>query len=183
MCLKVNWQKKICTVIGSCYSFTCRDLVSILAPMILILKQICTTAKTLLLLDRGFYHFSFLLNSSLSKLTLLQGSKLGLRLKLRSSPINTMLETNSLNWAQVVITLQSSLWSRFVSVKLGSTLHPLYPVVLPPPVVADLYRRRWRIEEAFPHSQTAIGFELFVDRFNQRCEVAGLGYLVILRPG
>jgi len=51
------------------------------------------------------------------------------------------------------------------------------PQQLPPFVVADLYRRRWRIEEAL-HSKTFAGTQLSVDRFHQWSQVADLGDLL-----
>jgi len=45
-------------------------------------------------------------------------------------------------------------------------------------VVSDLYRRRWRIEEAFNTGLAVAGFELFMDGFNQWCEIPCLnGYV------
>ena len=43
---------------------------------------------------------------------------------------------------------------RLIEIKVGKTNYSyitsvLHPQILPPYVVADLYRRRWRIEEAF----------------------------------
>jgi Transposase DDE domain len=53
---------------------------------------------------------------------------------------------------------------RLIEVRSGNTWHSyltsvLDPQILPPYVVADLYRRRWRIEEAFN--------TVFTDRENQ----------------
>jgi len=92
--------------------------IPILAPMILIIKAdlLKLTAKTLLLTDRGFYHFSFFAQLITSKLTLLQGSKLGLRLKLWSSPINK-LETNSLTGHRST----SNPHLRLVEIRIGKT--------------------------------------------------------------
>jgi len=65
---------------------------------------------------------------------------------------------------------------RLVEIRFGKTWYSIYysvlePVVLPPYVVADLYRRRWRIEEAFNTGLAVAGFELFMDGFNQWCEI------------
>ncbi|NEO19764.1 MAG: transposase [Moorea sp. SIO1F2] len=54
------------------------------------------------------------------------------------------------------------------------------PEVLPPYLVADLYARRWRIEETFITRITLIGFELLVDWFCQWYSITIVGYLVIL---
>ncbi|NEO64326.1 MAG: transposase [Moorea sp. SIO4G2] len=70
-------------------------------------------------------------------------------------------------------------------VKHGSTWYRyltsvIDPEVLPPYVVADLYARRWRIEETFLTRITLIGFELLVDWFCQWYSITIVGYLVIL---
>lgn len=51
---------------------------------------------------------------------------------------------------------------RLVEIRLGKTWYSyitsvLDPTVLPPYVVADLYRRRWRIEEAFNTVKRLLG--------------------------
>ncbi|NEN96549.1 MAG: transposase [Moorea sp. SIO3I7] len=70
-------------------------------------------------------------------------------------------------------------------VKHGSTWYRyltsvIEPEVLPPYLVADLYARRWRIEETFLTRITLIGFELLVDWFCQWYSITIVGYLVIL---
>ncbi len=42
----------------------------------------------------------------------------------------------------------------------------LEPEILPPYVVADLYRKRWRIEQAFNTVKRLRLFKLFMDWFN-----------------
>lgn len=51
---------------------------------------------------------------------------------------------------------------RLIEVRSGNTWHSyltsvLDPTLLLPYVVADLYRRRWRIEEAFDHVKSLLG--------------------------
>lgn len=118
--------------------------------------------QNLLILDRGFYDFTFfaqLIN---------QGCHLITRLK-----ANTTIETvRSLTKTETVcdrlIRLGSGqqgtpiLTMRLIEVRVGSTWQRyvtsvLDPQVLPPLVVADLYRRRWRIEDAFHTAKRLLG--------------------------
>ncbi len=51
---------------------------------------------------------------------------------------------------------------RLIEIKIGKTSYSyitsvLDPIILPPYVVADLYRRRWRIEEAFHTVKRLLG--------------------------
>ena len=61
------------------------------------------------------------------------------------------------------------------------------PERLPPYVIAALYRRRWRIEEAFNTVKRETGIIIPLDWFNQWGAVADLGYLAVFcsisRPG
>ena len=110
--------------------------------------------KTLLLLDRGFYHFFFwqqLIEAEIDFITRLKkGASLqvekvfsdsyGLRdrlIKLGSGKNNTPILT-----LRLVEIRSKNTWHSYVTSVLD-------PTILPPYVVADLYRRRWRIEEAF----------------------------------
>lgn len=111
-------------------------------------------AKTLLLLDRGFYHFSFwqqLLEQEVHFIT---------RLKKGAAIQVEQVLTQSFALRDRVIRLGSGtkktpyITVRLIEVYAEKTWHSyltsvLDPTVLPPYVVADLYRRRWRIEEAF----------------------------------
>ena len=110
--------------------------------------------KTLLLLDRGFYHFHFfqqLINQQVHFIT---------RLKARASIQELHIFTSNNSVKDKLIKLGTGrggapiLTLRLVEIKVGKTSYSyltsvLDPVLLPPYVVADLYRRRWRIEEAF----------------------------------
>lgn len=110
--------------------------------------------KTLLLLDRGFYHFQFW--HQLRE----QGVDLITRLKKRASIQVEEVFTNSYGLRDRRVRLGSGTkttpfitW-RLIEVRSGNTWHSyltsvLDPTLLPPYVVADLYRRRWRIEDAF----------------------------------
>ena len=112
------------------------------------------TENTLLLLDRGFYHFNFWLQLIENKVEFITRIKKGAAIKveqvftdgygLRDRKIRLGSGTNKTPF----ITL------RLVEVRSGKTWHSyltsvLDPHVLPPYVVADLYRRRWRIELRF----------------------------------
>jgi Transposase DDE domain len=112
------------------------------------------TAKTLLILDRGFYDFQFFLN-----------------LKAQSTDFITRIKSNAAYQVEQVLTQTFSIRDCLVSFKTSHPDQPLLhlrlvevrqgqvwygyltsvldPGVLPPAVVADLYRRRWRVEEAF----------------------------------
>ncbi len=112
------------------------------------------TAKTLLLLDRGFYHFQFwqqLIEAKVHFIT---------RLKKRASMVVEQVFTDSYGIRDRLIRFGSGskgtpiLTLRLVEIRQGKTRHSyltsvLDPEILPPYIVADLYRRRWRIEEAF----------------------------------
>lgn len=111
-------------------------------------------AKTLLILDRGFYDFNFFAALIEQEVAFITRSKsnafwIGHRLlsqtgKVRDQIIFLGTGTN----AQPVLKL------RLVEIRFGQVWYQyltsvLDPMILPPFVVADLYRRRWRIEEAF----------------------------------
>ena len=110
--------------------------------------------KTWLLLDRGFYRFSFWLK-------LIEGDiHLIIRLKKGASIQVEQVFTNSyaLRYRRIrlgsVTAKTPFITLRLIEVRSGNTGHSyltsvLSPHVLPPYVVADLYRRRWQIEEAF----------------------------------
>lgn len=120
------------------------------------------TENTLLLLDRGFYHFNFWLKLIDKKVDFITRIKKGAAIKveqvftdsygLRDRKIRLGSGTNKTPF----ITL------RLIEVRSGKTWHSyltsvLDPHVLPPYVVADLYRRRWRIEDAFNTVKRLLG--------------------------
>ena len=110
--------------------------------------------KTLVLLDRGFYHFRFwhqLREKGVDFIT---------RLKKRASIQVEEVFIDNYGLRDRRVRLGSGtkktpfITLRLIEVRSGKTWHSyltsvLDPRVLPPYVVADLYRRRWRIEEAF----------------------------------
>ena len=112
------------------------------------------TAQTLLLLDRGFYHFQFWQQLIEQKIYFIT------RLKKRASIQVEQVFTDSYGLRDRLIRLGSGtkktpfVTLRLIEVRSGKIWHSyltsvLDPTILPPYVVADLYRRRWRIEEAF----------------------------------
>jgi hypothetical protein len=112
------------------------------------------TAKTLILLDRGFYHFQFLqqlINQQVHFITRIKAKASIKYLKIFSydySIRDRLIQLGTGRGGAPVLTL------RLIEIKVGKTWYSyitsvLDPIILPPYVVADLYRRRWRIEEAF----------------------------------
>jgi hypothetical protein len=112
------------------------------------------TANTLLLLDRAFYHFNFWLQLIEHRVDFITRLKKGASLQVEQ------VFTNSYALRDRRVRLGSGtkrtpfITLRLIEVRSGNTWHSyltsvLDPTRLPPYVVADLYRRRWRIEDAF----------------------------------
>ena len=112
------------------------------------------TESTLILLDRGFYHFQFLqqlINQEVHFITRLKAKASIKYLKIFSydhSLKDRLIQLGTGRGGAPVLTL------RLIELKVGKTCYSyitsvLDPQILPPYVVADLYRRRWRVEEAF----------------------------------
>ena len=112
------------------------------------------TENTLLLLDRGFYHFNFWHQLIEKKVDFITRIKKGAAIKVEQ------IFTDSYRLRDRKIRLGSGtkktpfITLRLIEVRSGKTWHSyltsvLDPNVLPAYVVADLYRRRWRIEDAF----------------------------------
>lgn len=121
-----------------------------------------TPANTLLLLDRGFYHFRFWLQ------LMDQGVHLITRLKKGAAIEVKHVFTQSYGLRDRLIRLGSGtkktpfVTLRLIEVRSGKTWHSyltsvLEPEVLPPYVVADLYRKRWRIEDTFNTVKRLLG--------------------------
>lgn len=120
------------------------------------------TAKTLILLDRGFYHFLFLqqlINQEVHFITRLKAKASIKVLKIFSydhSVKDQLIKLGTGRGGTPILTL------RLIEIKVGKTSYSyitsvLDPHILPPYVVADLYRRRWRIEEAFYSVKRLLG--------------------------
>jgi hypothetical protein len=110
--------------------------------------------KTLLLLDRGFYDFQFWANLLAKDAHFITRLKSNTKIEfVRSLTVNDALQDRLVR----VGTGQKGtpvLLLRMVEVRVEQRWHRyltsvLDPVILPPFVVADLYSRRWRIEDAF----------------------------------
>jgi len=110
--------------------------------------------KTLLLLDRGFYDFKFF------AALVSQGVAFITRLKSNSKIEVVKVLTSTDTVKDLIVILGSGqngspkIKVRLVEIRFGRVWYRyitsvLDPTLLPPFVVADLYRRRWRIEEAF----------------------------------
>lgn len=112
------------------------------------------SSKTLLLLDRGFYHFQFwqeLIDKGIHFIT---------RVKVNAKIQYEQVFTNSFTLRDRLVKIGSGakntpiITLRLIEVKVGKSWHTyltsiLDPEVLPPYVVIDLYGKRWRIEDAF----------------------------------
>ncbi len=120
------------------------------------------TAKTLILLDRGFYHFQFLqqlINQEVHFITRLKAKASIKYLKIFSYDHllkDRLIQLGTVRRGAPVLTL------RLIEIKIGKTSYSyitsvLDPAILPPYVVADLYRKRWRIEEAFYSVKRLLG--------------------------
>ena len=112
------------------------------------------TANTLLLLDRGFYHFQFWKTLVENKVDFITRIKKGASFQIKE------VFSNSYGLRDRLIILGSGqnntpiLTLRLVEIRSKNQWHSyltsvIDPQILPPYVVADLYRRRWRIEQAF----------------------------------
>jgi hypothetical protein len=119
-------------------------------------------SKPLLLFDRGFYDFRFFAQ------VLETGAHFITRLKSNASFRVEQVLSHTTEVIDSLIVLgggpngQPRLHLRLVQVKVGRAWYGyltsvLDPTVLPPYVVADLYRRRWRIEEAFHTVKRLLG--------------------------
>jgi hypothetical protein len=120
------------------------------------------TANTLLLLDRGFYHFSFWLKLIEHKVDFITRLKKGASIQIEQ----VFTDSYALRDRRVRLGAGTKktpfITLRLIEVRSGKTWHSyltsvLDPTILPPYVVADLYRRRWRIEEAFNTVKRLLG--------------------------
>ena len=111
-------------------------------------------AKTLLVMDRGVYHFEFwsqLIERNVDFICRLQA-------KASYQVEQVLSDLPHLKDQQILLGVKRKsapqVRVRLIQLRFGSTWDSdltsvLDPHSLPPFVVADLYRRRWRIEEAF----------------------------------
>lgn len=111
-------------------------------------------AKTLLIVDRGFYDFEFfaaLMEQEVAFITRPKSNAFWIGHQLLSS---TQTLKDQIIFLGTGTQGQPVLKLRLIEVRFGRVWYQyltsvLDPTLLPPVVVADLYRRRWRIEEAF----------------------------------
>lgn len=109
-------------------------------------------AGTLWIFDRGFYDFTFfdaLIDQGVAWITRLKSNAV---FRVEQVLLQTTDVRDRLILLGGVSPCQHPL--RLIEVRFGHTWYRyltsvLDPAVLPAPVLADLYRRRWRIEEAF----------------------------------
>ena len=118
--------------------------------------------QTLMLLDRGFYHYQFwqqLIDRNVYVIT---------RLNNKASFTVEQVFTNSYSIRDRIVKMGAGnktvpcITMRLVEIKVGKAWYSyltsvLDPLILPPYVVADLYSRRWRIEEAFNTVKRLLG--------------------------
>jgi hypothetical protein len=112
------------------------------------------SSQTLLLLDRGFYHFQFW------QTLIEQGIHFITRIKINAVIEYQQVFTNSYSLRDRLVKIGSGtkktpiVTLRLIEVKVGKVWRSyltsvLDPEELPPYVVIDLYQKRWRIEDAF----------------------------------
>ena len=120
------------------------------------------TKNTLLLLDRGFYHFSFWQQLIGKEIHFISRLKKGASLKVEK------IFTESYSLRDRLIRLGSGtkrtpyITLRLIEVRSNKIWHSyvtsvLEPEILPPYVTVDLYRKRWRIEQAFNTVKRLLG--------------------------
>ena len=120
------------------------------------------SANTLLLLDRGFYHFLFwqqLIDKGIHFIT---------RIKINAAIEYQQVFTDSYSLRDRLVKIGSGtkntpiLTLRLIEIRKGKAWHSyltsvLEPEILPPYVVIDLYQKRWRIEDAFNTVKRLLG--------------------------
>ena len=120
------------------------------------------TAGTLMLLDRGFYHFLFWLKLIEKNVHFITRLKKGASIKIEK------VFTNSYCLRDRLVIIGSGtkktpyVTLRLIEVYSKSGWHSyltsvLDPNILPPYVVANLYRKRWRIEDTFKTIKRLLG--------------------------
>ncbi len=120
------------------------------------------SAKTLLLIDRGFYHFLFwqqLIDRGVHFIT---------RRKINAAIQYQQVFTDSYSLRDRLVQIGSGtkktpfVTLRLIEVRVGKVWHSyltsvLEPETLPPYVVIDLYQKRWGIEDAFNTVKRLLG--------------------------
>ena len=119
-------------------------------------------AKTLLIVDRGFYHFLFWAQLQEKEVDVICRLKAGAAFTVERTFTDQSQVKDLLIRLGVKRKGAPQLQMRLVQVKFGSVWYSYITTVveperLPPYVVADLYRRRWRIEEAVSTVKRLLG--------------------------
>ena len=120
------------------------------------------SAHTLLLLDRGFYHFLFWQKLIAQEIHFITRRKINAAIKYQQvftdghALRDRLVKIGSGTKKTPIVTL------RLIEVKVGKVWHSyltsvLDPEILPPYVVIDLYQKRWRIEDAFNTVKRLLG--------------------------
>lgn len=143
------------------------------------------TAKTLLILDRGFYDFQFFRRLIAKQVDFITRIKSNAAFKVERILSYDFNLTDRLICFNTSDKQQPLLHLRLVEVRQGKSWYGyitsvLDPQVLPPYVVADLYGRRWRIEEAFNTAKRLLGLSYLWTGDNLWREAPSLGDLVVL---
>jgi hypothetical protein len=121
-----------------------------------------TTASTLLILDRGFYDFQFFLHLIAKQVDFITRIKSNASFEVEKILSYDYTLRDRVICFRVGDKAQTLLRLRLIEVRQGKTWYGyitsvLDPKILPPYVVADLYSRRWRIEEAFNTAKRLLG--------------------------
>ncbi len=130
------------------------------------------STRTLLLLDRGFYHFQFwqrLIDQGIHFIT---------RIKINAAIEYQKVFTDSYSLRDRLVQIGSGkkktpiVTLRLIEVRSGKKWHSyltsvLEPQILPPYVVIDLYQKRWRIEDAFNLVKRLLGLSYQRSWFSQ----------------
>jgi hypothetical protein len=113
-----------------------------------------SAANSLLILDRGFYDFSFFAQLIAQSVDFISRIKSNAAFEVERVLTSTYLLRDQIVCFKTGENKQQILRLRLVEVRVGKCWYSyltsvLDPQLLPPHVVADLYGRRWRVEEAF----------------------------------
>lgn len=120
------------------------------------------SAKTLLLLDRGFYHFLFWQQLIDQEIHFITRRKINAAIQYQQvftdghALRDRLVKIGSGTKTTPIVTL------RLIEVRVGKVWRSyltsvLEPEILPPYVVIDLYQKRWRIEDAFNTVKRLLG--------------------------
>ncbi len=120
------------------------------------------SVQTLLLLDRGFDHFRFWQELIRRKIDFITGLKKGASYQVLKVFSNSYARRDRLVRMGYGTKKRPFVTLRLIEIRVGKVWYSyltsvLDPTILPPYVVADLYGKRWRIEEAFNTVKRLLG--------------------------